>query len=33
MSVRTFYKTGGNKLFCSNCGNRLAEGAKFCSAC
>jgi len=33
LSVRTFYKTGGITLFCSNCGNRLADGAKFCSAC
>jgi hypothetical protein len=24
---------GGNKVFCSNCGKELAEGAKFCSNC
>ena len=33
LSVRTFNKTGGNTVFCSNCGNKLADGVKFCSFC
>ena len=26
-------KSGGNIVFCSNCGNKLPEGARFCSFC
>jgi hypothetical protein len=25
--------TGGNIMFCANCGNKLPEGAKFCGGC
>jgi hypothetical protein len=25
--------TGGNIMFCANCGNKLPEGAKFCGDC